>query len=98
MKSLVLGWVSLVLVSTCAPPTPHGSALPEVFVATSPCDDVSRRLLQIPAADKCEMIKWNLTLYLDAATLTPASYTLQFIYGLPQPGTNGLVNGGRRLE
>src|SRR5688572_7209943 len=90
--------LSLVLISTCPPATPPASSKLGVFVATSPCNEVSKRLLQIPAAADCELIKWNLTLYQDANTLTPITYALNCVYGLPQQGTNGLANGGTRVD
>jgi hypothetical protein len=101
MKSIVpieLALLSLILISTCPPATPPGASKLGVFVATSPCNEVSRRLLQIPATANCEMIKWNLTLYQDANTLTPTTYTLNGVYGLPQQGTNGLSNGGTKVD
>ena len=86
-----------ILLLPAAPSVAPGSSTLGIFVATSPCDDVSRQLLQIPATAKCEMIKWNLTLYQDANTLTPTAYSLSFTYGLPEQGTNGLSNGGTRV-
>jgi hypothetical protein len=101
MKSIVpieFALLSLILISTCPPGTPPGPSKLEVFVATSPCNESSRRLLQIPATANCEMIKWNLTLYQDANTLTPTTYTLNCVYGLPQQGTNGLSSGGTKVN
>jgi hypothetical protein len=101
MKSIVpieLALLSLIFISTCPPAKPPDSSTLGVFVATSPCNEVSRRLLQIPTTANCEMIKWNLTLYQDANTLTPTTYTLNCVYGLPQQGTNGLSNGGTKVD
>jgi hypothetical protein len=102
MKSIVaieFGLLSLILISTCLPATPPGGpSMQEVFVATSPCNESSRRSLQIPASVDCELINWNLTLYRDAKTLTPTTYTLNCVYGLPQQGTTGLSNGGTKVD
>lgn len=101
MKSIVsieVALLSLIFVSTCPPVTPPDSSKLGVFVASSPCNEVSRRLLQIPATANCEMIKWNLTFYQDANTLTPTTYELSCAYGLPQQGTNGLANGGTGVD
>lgn len=89
-----LALLSLMLLSTCPSSPPLDSSQLGVFVATSPCNEVSRRLLQIPATANCEMIKWNLTLYQDAS---PTTYKLNCSYGLPQPGTNGLSGGGTKV-
>jgi len=37
---------------------------------------------------------WKVILYQDAATGTPATYTLESAYGVPQPNTPGLAEGG----
>jgi hypothetical protein len=100
MKSIVpieLALLSLILISTCPSPAPSVSSRSEAFVATSPCNESSRRWLQIPASAGCEMIKWDLTLHQDTNTLTPTTYTLNCVYGLPQQGTLGLSNGGTRV-
>ena len=90
---------SLLFVFTCSPAPPAESYRPlGVFAGTSPCDAVSRRPLRIPATTDCEMIKWKLTLYQDPATLAPTTYELNFTYGMSQPNTNGLMNGGTKVE
>lgn len=64
------------------------------FEGTSPCDAVSRKPLQIPASVNCEMVRWRLTLFQKPGSFDAATYELNFSYGLPQPNTNGLINGG----
>lgn len=101
MKSIVLiklALLSLIFISSVTPLVPPGSITFGVFVASSPCNAVSGLLLQIPATANCEMIKWNLTLYLDANTLTPTTYKLTGVYGLAEQGTNGLSKGGTKVE
>ncbi len=100
MKSILvfirLAWLLPILLVPVVPSVDPGSSTHGVFVATSPCDDVSRQLLQIPATAKCEMIKWSLNLQQEANTLIPTTYSLTFTYGLPEQGTRGLSNGGTR--
>ena len=69
-----------------------------VFVGSSPCSDVTRALLNIPATANCELIKWKLILYQDLNTLAPTTYKLNCVYGLPKQGTNGLSGGGTKVE
>jgi len=78
---------------------PPGSSTIGNFVATSPCDAVSRAALKIPATANCEMIKWHLTLFedADAKTLTPTTFELNCVYGLPEQWTTGLSKGGTNL-
>ena len=90
--------LSLLCVLACWPAPPSEPSTLGVFVGTSPCDAVSRKLLHIPTTGDCEMIKWNLTLYQDPGTLTPTTYELNFTYGMSQPNTNDVRNGGTRAE
>ena len=97
MKSTVFSLLSLALISPTLP-APTGSSVLGVFVATSPCDAVSRSSLKIPETANCELIKWHLTLYQEQRTLAPATYRLSYVYGLPQQGTNGITQGGTKVE
>src|SRR5688572_17394602 len=87
----------MVFTQPIAPPVPPGSSTIGIFVATSPCDAVSRAALKIPATANCEMIKWHLNLFEDAKTLTPTTFELNCVYGLPEQGTTGLSKGGTNV-
>lgn len=89
--------LSMVFTQPVAPPVPPGSSTTGIFVATSPCDAVSRAALKIPATANCEMIKWHLTLFEDAKTLTPTTFELNCVYGLAEQGTIGLSKGGTNV-
>ena len=97
MKSTVVSLLSLAFIAPTLP-APTGISVFGVFVATSPCDAVSRSLLKIPETTSCELIKWRLTLYQEPRTLAPATYRLSYVYGLPQQGTNGISQGGTKVE
>lgn len=100
MKSMVIAKLSLLSLIFILPITlalPAGSSAFVVFVASSPCDAVSRQLLQIPETANCELIKWHLTLYHHPGTLAPTTYELNYVYGLPEQGTNGLSQGGTKV-
>jgi hypothetical protein len=92
-----LALLSLMVISPCALPAPVGSATLGVFVATSPCGAGSKSLFRIPETAACEMIKWRLTLYQDPSALTPTTYQLEYVYGLSQPNTNGIAQGGAKV-
>lgn len=101
MKSIAfvkLALLSLIAVSAVTRRAPSNSPTLGVFVATSPCDVVSRSLLRVPPAAGCELIKWQLTLDQDATTHAPTTYRLTYTYGLPQQGTTGLIQGGTKVE
>ena len=54
--------VCFVITNSCFQTTISGSLfVPGVFVASTPCDDVSKTMLRIPSGTKCELMKWNLT-------------------------------------
>jgi hypothetical protein len=101
MKSVLiaaLALLSLIAISAATRPAPAGSSTLGVFVASSPCDAASRLLLKVPVTAGCELIKWHLTLRQDPSTLAPTTYVLTYTYGLPRQGTNGLAQGGTKVE
>ena len=101
MKSVIvvtLTLLPLMVLSPSIPPAATSSPVLGVFVGTSPCDAASRSLLNIPETADCELIKWELTLYQDPGTLAPTTYKLNYVYGLPQQGTNGVSRGGTKVE
>lgn len=97
MMSVVVSILSLLMGLSVSPPK---TALPfvETFVATSPCDTSSSRLLKFPETSNCELIKWNLTLYREPITLEPTTYQLRLVYGLAEQGTNRLLQGGTTID
>lgn len=74
------------------------SSVAGVFIATTPCDEASKKLLNIPLDTKYEMMKWNLTLYQDSQTLTPATYKLVVKYGMGKQGSRDFAEGARTIE
>ncbi|HKO96613.1 MAG TPA: copper resistance protein NlpE N-terminal domain-containing protein [Pyrinomonadaceae bacterium] len=101
MKSTViikLSLLSLITISPATQPVPASSSILGVFVASSPCDALSRELLKIPQAADCELIKWRLTLNHNPNTFAPTTYKLTYVYGLPEQGTNGLSRGETKIE
>ena len=87
-----------VIINACSQTTTSGnSSVRAVFVASTPCDAVSKTLLQIPPGDGSELMIWNLTLYQDSKTFAPADYTLICRYGLPKQGTKGFMEGSKTI-
>src|SRR4030088_2282831 len=87
------------ITNSCSQKTATGaSSVLGVFIASTPCDQIPRPLLKIPADFKCEFIRWNLTLYQDAQSHAPTSYLLTCVYGLPKQGTRGFIDGGTKVE
>lgn len=52
-----------------------------VFEGTSPGVTAERAFLKIPLNERCDFIKWKLTLVQEAATKAPTTFTLQREYG-----------------
>jgi hypothetical protein len=71
------------------------SSAPRIFVGSTPCDAVSRSLLNIPATDACEWIKWKLEL---TEQDNSPMYTLTFRYGLPRQGSREFLEGAKTVE
>ena len=78
-------------------PAPAGSALRGVFEGITPCSDQNPPLPQIPVDSGCEQMIWKLTLYQDAQTGLPTTYTLDSAYGVPQQNTTGLARGKQEI-
>ena len=58
-----------------------GSVLLGVFVGTTPCADAAKPMLKIPPGDRCDRIKWELSLYQDESSRTPTTYHLKREFG-----------------
>jgi len=69
-----------------------------LFEATTPCNETVRKILAIPLDFPCEMIRWNLTFYNDPKKNTPATFSLNYIYGSGKQGTRGFKEGARTIE
>ena len=54
----------------------------DIFEGTSPCTSDTKSFLQIPASEKCDIVKWHLVLNYDQEGNQPAEYTLrrEYIY------------------
>lgn len=90
--------VCFVITNSCSQNTTPSSSVLGVFEASTPCDEVSRTLFKIPFDTKCELMKWNLTLYQDPQMLAPSAYKLICEYGLPKQGTRGFTEGSSTME
>src|SRR5688572_1703457 len=91
--------VCLVITNSCSQTTtPANSSAPMVFKATTLCNDDVKSLLQIPADTKCEMMKWDLTLFRDPKTSAPGEYKLIYEYGMAKQGTKGFMEGSKTVE
>jgi hypothetical protein len=75
-------------------PIPTGPNIRAIFEGITPCSRETRPLPQIPADTNCEQMIWKVILYQDPATETPTTYILESTYGVPQPNTTGLEEGG----
>jgi hypothetical protein len=51
------------------------------FSGTSPCDDFVKPFLRIPTGEKCDRIKWQLTLQEDPISHAPTTYKLTREFG-----------------
>lgn len=81
-----------VLLAGCGSHPPPPAHVMEVFEATTPCDPHAVPLPQIPAGTDCEMAIWHVELRSDGA------FTLDTAYGMSQPNTTGVRDGGVNVE
>lgn len=63
------------------------------YVATSPCDQIPRSMLLIPAQTDCEMIRWELVLQRNSRNQSPMGFKLNYTYGMSKPSTTGFKEG-----
>lgn len=92
--------VCFVFTNSCSQPTKAGkteSSVSFIFKASSPCDAVSKTMLQIPENTACELIKWELVLNQELNTSIPSGYTLTYVYGMSKPNTLDILHGGTRI-
>ncbi|MFI5154224.1 MAG: hypothetical protein ACHQET_12870 [Chitinophagales bacterium] len=65
----------------------------QIFVASTPCDSVSKSLLNIPLTEKCEWMQWKFIIYPSAH-----QYSLTCRYGMTRPGTRQFGDGSKTIE
>jgi hypothetical protein len=75
-----------------------GSSVLGVFVGSTPCDELPRQFLGIPANSPCERITWQLTLLTHQDTRLPITYKLASTYGMQAQSAPGFVGGGTTVE
>src|SRR5256714_11603581 len=100
VKLLATGLLAACFVTTnsCSQTPSNNSTVLGVFVASTPCNDISKAILKIPPGTKCEEMKWKLTLYQDPKTFAPSTYKLVYVYGMPKQGTRDLMEGAKTIE
>jgi hypothetical protein len=59
----------------------------QVFVGSTPCEDLTRHQLKIPDGVPCEFVKWEVRL--ESATPQKGSFSFVAEYGESKPNTNG---------
>jgi hypothetical protein len=63
-----------------------------VYRATTPCDAVTRPVPTMAPGAECEMATWRVELGVDGR------YTLDAAYGMSQPNTTGMRDGGTKVH
>ena len=92
----ILVFLCVGITNSCSQPVE--SSAQSFFGATTPCNEEVKKILGIPADTECEMMKWNLTLYPDSKKITPTSFNLVCVYGIPKQGTRGFMEGAKTIE
>ena len=96
--SFVAAILSLCFNSCSQTTTPGHSSLVGVFTATTPCNDVSKKLLHIRLDTKYEMMRWKLELHQDPETFAPTTYHLTVKYGMDKQGSRDFMPGADTIE
>lgn len=74
-------------------PTPYA-----VFEASTPCDELSKSLLEIMPDTKCEFMKWKLTLFKDSKNSNPTDFNLICTYGMGKQASRDFQTGAKTIE
>jgi hypothetical protein len=98
IKLLFAAALLSVCFNSCSQTTAPASSQAGIFIATTPCDDVSKKLLHIPLDTKYAMMKWRLELNQDPATLNPTTYKLVVKYGMDKQGSRDFAEGAQTIE
>ncbi len=83
---------------TIEPPVTLDSQTHPEFVGSTPCDDLPRQFLGIPANSPCERITWQLTLLTNQNSRLPITWKLVSTYGMQAQNAPGFVGGGTTVE
>lgn len=74
------------------------SGVSAVFAGSTPCSPGTKPLPGIPREAGCELIKWELRLFMDTKKNSSGNYIMDCTYGMPKQGARGFINGGSRLH
>jgi hypothetical protein len=86
------------ITNSCSQSTSSVKSNVTVFNATTPYDDIVKKLLHISSNSKYEMMKWHLALHNDPTTSSAGNYSLTCSYGLAKQGTRDLMAGAETLQ
>jgi hypothetical protein len=95
-RALLLVWSILTAFSSASEANNQKSVFGK-FVGTTPCDAPIRRLLDISADVKSDIVQWTLTLYSDEKS-APAGYELRYTYGSTMQGKPGLTGSPNAIH
>jgi hypothetical protein len=103
MKRIALAGIVLLSLVVLASVTRHANTHSDastfgVFAGTSPCADFVKPFLAIPSGEKCDRIRWELTLYHDPNTRNPTAYKLMREFGFHVDNRTYQSKGSTNLE
>jgi NlpE N-terminal domain len=87
-----------VCVSSCSQTNAPGHSSAGVFTATTPCNEIVKKLLNIPADMKCAMMRWRLELNNDPKTLAATTCKLIVTYGMDKQASRDFAAGAQTIE
>jgi hypothetical protein len=84
--------------SSCSQTAAPGSSSAGVFTATTPCNEIVKKLLNIPGDTKCAMMRWKLELNQDPKTLAATTCKLVVTYGMDKQASRDFTAGAQTIE
>jgi hypothetical protein len=82
VKRIFTKLLPLLLAASAVAQVPSPSAEGGIFIGSTPCGTVVLRFLGIPPQAKCEFVRWELSLAIDAKNETPGPAIAQVEYGV----------------
>ena len=86
------------ITNSCSQSSSPVNSVYGIYEGTTPCTDAVKKILNIPADKKCDMMRWRLSIYKDSKKSIPSDFDLFYTYGIGKQGTKGFTEDAITVE